>query len=66
MSSIWLYDCIMVSRTAVRWQHNKETECQRVISNNTDEFESINTLLDIYSQMLVWQLRKVLMIWLHV
>jgi len=66
MSSMWQHHCIIVSRTVVRWQHNKETEFQRVISNNTDEFESVSTLINIYSQMLVWQLRKVLMVWLQV
>ena len=37
-----------VKRTIVRWQHNKKTEFQSAIRNNT-EFESVSSLLNYIS-----------------
>ena len=36
----------IVSRQHVKWEHNKRTEFQCALNNNTDGFEKVNNLSD--------------------
>ena len=39
----------IVSRQHVEWEHNKITESQCALNNNTDEFEKVNNLTCYYT-----------------